>query len=116
MAARRRRRARLAVSKEQLIQKYRKPEKRAQDLLDIHDRLELFAVHLGSLRSIWTAKLRPRLPAATARRVAQLAAETFDDVDDVIRTAALMPSDRRLQAVRFQSMCALGLAEIFAER
>jgi hypothetical protein len=50
------------IAQKLLIQQDRRPEKRPQDLLYIHDTLELFAHRLPELGVLWTGTLRPTLP------------------------------------------------------
>lgn len=55
-----------------LIQRDRRPETRAQDLLYIHDTLELFGGALEELRTVWRSTLRPAMSERTARRAENL--------------------------------------------
>jgi hypothetical protein len=96
-----------------LIQKYRKPEKRPQDVLYIHDTLELFAGELEALRSIWTTRLRPTLSPKTARQIERMSIQQFSVVTDVVRKAARIPQDRQLGPEQIRAACSYGLDEIF---
>ena len=98
-----------------LIQKYRPRAKQAQDALYIHDTLELFGRELERLRAIWLDAVRPSLHPRTAREVERLRHGRFAEVSDVIRAAARLPQDRRLQPELVQAACASGLEEIFSE-
>jgi hypothetical protein len=82
-----------------LIQKYRDPKKQAQDVLYIHDTLELFGSSLEELRRVWEDKVRPKMSAKTARRSESLGSELFQNVTDVIRRAVeyLRTVDLRLK-------------------
>lgn len=102
------------IAQKLLIQKYRKPEKRSQDVLYIHDTLELFGSEIELLKVTWRDDIRPMLPSATARAVEQLCQTHFGTVTDVIRNAARIPQDRVLTPERLQATCAYGLDEIFA--
>lgn len=96
-----------------LIHDRRNPGKRAQDVLYIHDTLELFGAALDNLRSIWTQEVRPGMAAKTARRAEQLARLLFEQVTDTIREAARIQGDRRLTPDVLQATCAYGTQEIF---
>jgi hypothetical protein len=88
------------------------PHKKAQDVLYIHDTLELFGGSLGELRCLWADEVRPRMAAKTARRAEMIARELFAEVTDTIREAARIPQDRRLAPEDVQRACAYGLDEI----
>lgn len=60
-----------------LIQRDRTPGKRAQDVLYIHDVLELFGGALPTLKALWEEEVRPALPAKTARQIVELSRESF---------------------------------------
>ena len=51
-----------------LIHSDRPPHKKAQDILYIHDTLELFGGSLGELRRLWVEEVRPAMPSKTARK------------------------------------------------
>lgn len=101
------------ITQKLLIQKYRKPDKKAQDALYIHDTLELFGGELAVLMALWQEEIRPALHDKTARTVEALHREQFGAVSDVIRNAARIPQDRVVTAERMQATCAYGLEEIF---
>ena len=101
------------VAQKLLIQKHRKPDKKAQDALYIHDTLELFGGELTALKALWQEKVRPTMHNKTARTVVELQREQFGAVHDVIRNAARIPQDRVVTAERIQAACAYGLGEIF---
>jgi hypothetical protein len=101
------------IAQKLLIQKHRKPNKRAQDALYTHDTLELFGGELTALKALWQEKVRPALHDKTARTVEKLQREQFGAVTDVIRNAARIPQDRVVTAERMQAACAYGLGEIF---
>ena len=96
-----------------LIHKYRPPDKQAQDVLYVHDTLELFGGALQSLRTEWQDILRPRLAAPTVDSIERLRLKQFASVTDVIRAAARIPQDRTLAADHLQRACSYGLDEIF---
>ena len=94
-----------------LIHSDRRREKKAQDVLYIHDTLELFGGSLGVLRRLWVEEVRPTMATKTARKVETIARELFATVNDTIREAARIPQDRRLTPEDTQRACAYGLAE-----
>src|SRR5581483_7451 len=96
-----------------LIHGRRKPDKRAQDALYIHDTLDLFGAQLPVLRAIWQENLQPTLVAKTLRAVQRLRREQFAVVTDVHRSAARIPQDRSLAPDRLRAACAYGLDAIF---
>lgn len=96
-----------------LIHKDRKPKKKAQDVLYIHDTLELFGASLDQLRTIWATQVRPAMPARTATTAMNVARQLFDNVTDTTREAALIPQDRRPPAERLRAASEYGLGEIF---
>lgn len=96
-----------------LIHKRRDTEKKAQDVLYIHDTLELFGASLGKLRTVWDDDVRPRMPARTATRAMETATALFENVTDVIREAARIPQDRRLQPENIRAATHYGLEEVF---
>jgi hypothetical protein len=99
-----------------LIHYDRRPGKRAQDILYIHDTLELFGGSLDELRRLWREVVRPTMPARTAKRAEALARDLFGRVTDAIREAARIPQDRRLAAEDVRHACEYGLGEILFAR
>lgn len=95
-----------------LIHPDRPPHKRAQDILYIHDTLELFGGSLGELRRLWLGEVRPRMAPKTTRKAETVARELFAEVTDTIREAARIPQDRRLAPGNVQRACEYGLGEI----
>lgn len=96
-----------------LIHKRRDANKKAQDVLYIHDTLELFGGSLGKLKTIWAAEVRPKIPPKTANRAIGVANELFENVTDTIREAARIPADRKLQPENVRAAIYYGLDEIF---
>jgi hypothetical protein len=95
-----------------LIHKYRNNDKKAQDVLYIHDTLELFGASLDELRGVWVNDLRPRMPARTAKTATAAVAALFGEVTDTIRDAARIPRDRQLMPDRLRAVCEYGLSEL----
>ena len=99
-----------------LIQKYRNAAKQAQDVLYIHDTIELFSGALPTLNDLWKTSLAPSLGAKTAKRISEEAAKDFSSVTDVIRDAVRIPQDRTISPERLRALCALALSQILAAR
>jgi hypothetical protein len=95
-----------------LIHSDRTPRKKAQDILYIHDTLELFGGSLGELRRLWLEEVRPTTAPKTARRAETTPQGLFAAVTDTIREAARIPQDRRLAPENVQRACEYGLGEI----
>jgi hypothetical protein len=100
------------IAQKLLIQDDRPPAKRAQDLLYIHDVLELFGAAIPTLKQLWKEKVRPSLGERKARRVVELSGKSFSSVTDRIREAARIPRDRALSPERLQAACQLALEQI----
>jgi hypothetical protein len=99
-----------------LIHSERSATKKAQDVLYIHDTLELFGASLQELRRLWVEAVRPAMPAKTARRAITTATTVFETVTDVIREAARIPQDRRPAPEHIRMACQYGLGEILKSR
>ena len=95
-----------------LIHDKRNGRKKAQDVLYIHDTLELFGGALDDLRALWIDHVRPTMPEKTAKRAEKAARALFTEVTDTIREAARIPPDRRLAPDVVRAACEYGLAEI----
>lgn len=98
-----------------LIQKDRSPKKRAQDVLYIHDTLELFGALLPQLNALWKESVKPTLHEKTSNRAVELARATFSSISDTIRDAVRIPQDRRLSPDHLRAACQLALEKIFSE-
>jgi hypothetical protein len=103
------------IAQKMLIQKHRKPDKRPQDALYIHDTLELFGHDLEALRTEWLDGVRPAIAPKTVRDLERLRLQQFGAVTDVIRAAARIPQGRSLAPERMQAACAYGLGEVFGD-
>ncbi len=96
-----------------LIHSKRPANKKAQDLLYIHDTLQLFGASLDTLGRLWRDEVRPQMPARTAKTVMTIGKELFKDVTDVTRDAARIPADRVLRPEDIRAAIHYGLAELF---
>ena len=103
------------IAQKLLIANKRSPEKRAQDVLYVHDTIELFASSLDQLNERWQSSVRTTLHANTAAEILRAVDAQYGSVTDIIRHAASIPQDRSLAPERLQRLCVLGLKRIFAE-
>lgn len=100
------------IAQKLLIHPSRAPGKQSQDLLYIHDSLELFAPELDRLHDIWHNDIRPRMEPAWATRVLRARHDVFGALNDRIRDAARIPQDRDLDPERMRAVCLEALGEI----
>jgi hypothetical protein len=96
-----------------LIHKHRDAGKKAQDVLYIHDTLELFGASLDQLRTVWKDEVKSKMLPKTAKGALATASELFEDVTDTIRNAARIPQDRNLQPANLRAAIQYGLNEVF---
>jgi hypothetical protein len=87
-----------------LIQSSRPAKKRAQDVLYIFDTIELFGALIEDFSAQWKARVAPAL-GRQADEVRRLSAQTFAEVNDMIRDAARIPADRELAPEQIQLTC-----------
>jgi hypothetical protein len=95
-----------------LIHSGRPADKKAQDILYIHDTLELFGGSVRELRRLWVKEVGPPMPDKWVKKTQSMARELFADVTDTIREGARMPQDRSLAPEDVQRACDYGLSEI----
>ena len=95
-----------------LIHHARAAGKQSQDLLYIHDTLELFAAELDTLGALWQDQVRPAMDAAWVRRLERALDDAFGTTNDRIRDAARIPQDRDLDPERMRAMCLEALGEM----
>ncbi|MFZ6643572.1 GSU2403 family nucleotidyltransferase fold protein [Undibacterium sp. TC4M20W] len=96
-----------------LIQKDRSPTKRAQDLLYIYDTIELFGDLLTEFHESWKDTISPVLGKKLSDNILSLSENTFSGVNDMIRTAAQIPQNRKLAPEQVQKTCQLAFDIIF---
>lgn len=101
------------IAQKLLIQHLRPPAKQSQDILYIHDTLDLFGAHLEVLSTMWRERIRKSAGKSAARKVEQLARDHFSEVTNPIRTATRIPQDRTLSPEEVRARCAYGLEVIF---
>ncbi|UIF89270.1 GSU2403 family nucleotidyltransferase fold protein [Cupriavidus sp. UYPR2.512] len=96
-----------------LIRDDRVARKRAQDVLYVHDTLYIFSGAIESdLCPIWRT-LEAALTEAQRKSVRAGITELFSEVKDVIRDAATIPSDRKLEPEDMLKLCQYGIGELF---
>jgi hypothetical protein len=95
-----------------LIQKDRPAGKQAQDVLYIYDTIELFGALLDVFHQTWKSSVSPALGEKLSNTVLRLSKDTFSNVNDMIRGAALIPKDRMLSPEQIQQTCQLAFEEI----
>lgn len=95
-----------------LIRDLRAKEKRAQDVLYIHDALELFAASIDGLVPLWKS-LEPTMTDKQRASVKNGVAEMFSEVTDTLREAAVIPSDRQPEPENMLKLCQYGFGELF---
>ena len=95
-----------------LIHKRRDADKKAQDVLYIHDTLQLFGASLDQLRTVWESEVRSKMLPKTAKGALATASELFGNVTDTIRNAARIPQDRNLQPDNLRAAIHYGLNEV----
>jgi hypothetical protein len=98
-----------------LIHHLRVGRKKAQDLLYVHDTIELFATKLPALNALWREKIGPSLTQTQRANALERANAVFDRVTDDIREAVRIPSDRRIDPLEFQQRCKIGLTELLLD-
>lgn len=95
-----------------LIRDLRAAEKRPQDVLYIHDALELFGASIDDLVPIWK-DLEGTLTDRQRKSVRDGVQDLFSEVNDTLREAAAIPSDRRPEPEEMLRLCQLGFEELF---
>lgn len=101
------------IAQKLLIRDQRPKGKQAQDVLYIHDTLELFAPELSELARIWHEKVRVTLHKKWERELQRARTDVFGKLNDCVRNAAAMPQDRQLDPERVRAMCDAALGEVF---
>jgi hypothetical protein len=97
-----------------LIHEKRSGDKRAKDILYIHDSIETFSGNLEAIREQWKKNVRPVLHAKAARLVERAVEEYFREVDNPIREAARIATGRNLTPEMVRELCAYGWQQIFS--
>jgi hypothetical protein len=102
------------LAQKMLIHHKRSAEDQAKDILYVHDTLQVFGARLDDLRNEWTVRVRSSLHSKAARTVETAHERLFGDMTDVIREAASIAADRRLNPEAVRASCQYGLQQIMA--
>lgn len=94
-----------------LIVDYRKADKQAQDLLYVYDTLETYGGLLEDFQTSWRNVVAPSL-GKQAAEVAAVTKAAFSGINDLIRAAARIPTDRNLSPEDIQRTCQLAFEQI----
>jgi hypothetical protein len=97
-----------------LIHEKRDRDRRAKDILYIHDTIEMFGGNLPAIREQWQTNFRPALHAKAISAVERAVEEYFREVNDTIREAARIATGRNLTPEMVRELCALGWQQIFS--
>lgn len=95
-----------------LIHGGRKENKKAQDILYVHDAIQLFASTLSELNDTWRSHIKGSLTKSQLSLMDSMRGQMFDSVTDALREAARIPQDRTLRAEEIRDVCRMGLQEI----
>jgi len=97
-----------------LIHGKRPRDKRAKDILYIHDTIETFGSNLAAVREQWKTYIHPELQPKAVRLIENVAKEYFREVDDTIREAARIATGRSLTPEMVRELCEFGWQQIFS--
>ena len=92
----------------------RKPEKRSQDILYMHDTVRLFDGHLETLHRIWLDEVLPSLRDRQRKDIEARRHQISADTTDSIRRAARIPADRQVRPDELRHVLVRGLEAIFS--
>jgi hypothetical protein len=95
-----------------LIHDDRLGPKKAQDLLYIHDTIELFAREVENLACYWRDVIKPAMEPNWVQRTLAVRRQLFGTLTERIRDAAKIPQDRDLDPERMRALCDAALGEI----
>lgn len=97
-----------------LIHRARRRANFAKDVLYIHDTLQTFGARLPELHREWEEQVRPRLHERTAHRIETGVNTLFGELNDSVREAARIATDRRLTPETIREVCHFGLTQVLA--
>ena len=95
-----------------LIHSRRGGEKRAKDILYIHDTLEVFGAQLAELHAQWRSRIAPRLHRNHVQVVRKTPDRVFGEITDSIRDAAIIAAGRDLTPESVRDACQFGLQQL----
>lgn len=104
------------ITQKVLIRNVRRLDKRAQDVLYIHDTLELFGAQLPVLADLWANDVSLALSNTLRSDVVGGVREMFSTVTEILRAAARIPADRSLSPERMQAFCEQAMGEVLLRR
>lgn len=96
-----------------LIHSTRNREKRAKDVLYIHDTLEVFGARVELLRAEWESTIAPRLHRSQVKMVLKASDLLFGRMTDDIRGAVVVAAGRGLTVESVRESCQFGLQQVF---
>jgi hypothetical protein len=96
-----------------LIHNKRSLNKRAKDILYIHDTIQTFGSNLPLVREQWETSIRPALHKRAIRQIERANEEYFREVNDTIRESARIATSRNLTPEMIRELCAYGWQEVF---
>lgn len=91
----------------------RSKEKKPQDLLYIHDTLQMFGARTDLLNTTWRTSIVPIYAERDIARLHNARRNMFTEVTDTLLEAARIPTDRRLEPADMLALCSEMLDEIF---
>lgn len=95
-----------------LIHGKRSADDQAEDILYIHDTLQVFGARLDDLRIEWTGRVRPGLHRRAVKEIETASDWLFGEITGVIRKAAAVAAGRRLSPEGVRESCRYGLQQI----
>ena len=96
-----------------LIRESRHTQKKAaQDLLYIHDTIQMFGERLPEFKEAWKGTVAPALGKSGVAEVLKQCEASVSAVDDTLRNAARIPQDRKLDAEEMRLTCQLAFEHI----
>ena len=102
------------IAQKLLIAEARPPEKRASDLLYVHDTIELFAGRLEEVGAEWRERIAPMMARKTLATLDRCVARESLAVSDILRRAAAIVPGRALDPASMRAVLADGLATVFS--
>lgn len=98
-----------------LIHRARRRANFAKDILHIRDTLEIFGARVPKLRREWEQQLRPHLHERTPHRIETGVNALFGELNDSVREAARITTDRRITPEAIREVCHFGLTQVLAK-
>ena len=96
-----------------LIHRRRERQDRAKDILYMRDTLEVFGARLPDLADVWRSDVAGHLQSRHANIVSTASREMFGQVNDDIRRAAEISTERALDPEEVRQACYYGFTEVF---